>query len=711
MHDHTAEVLDVQDLRQAPPRLTLAGALQLWMEITGVEPRKDGGFKLGELEIWFLNREIQESLDLDSSEITGRLLLSFIVQQYFQDRKFSVDELLNEPARVAAYLAKSQELASYLRGPDVADLGDDFAQRLGRALDRYDALTPEVRKIVEHRGSHGDRGMLAVLRRDAMRTLAKLEVHQFLDGEPEASDVKPTYGPFLFRWTNINSMLRAMTTAPSGVTVNMIMSPGKPYGVYFAFAIRHGGRLFVFTDREATPHPLAEGMCPRPDKILADRANRHWFPYDVAGLRFDEEGRAYIETSSGKSIVPYQTDIQPVKPLAELAPPQVIWLTMMLDLIVERFWRQEYRAPQLSYTGEMVRVATPLLEAAQEARLPVVITSDTVLSVERITTDDVHSDVVREEDVGRIVDYRHRWLEERYRGRVLAESLDIVAVESQPLRVTYEGEGNLKAVIVPETQVAIQKFGYERDHALQQTAKVTMLDPELFGTREQLQRDRLFIARSNYAAQINALAVREFDERQEEVVHWVRQRVRANLPALRPLLGRPEVMALTQYRGDSFCDRASSRYDAAKGTREFVRRFDVVEHGIKEDLLNYTTQFQGRINLYRTPYKGGLPACHFTGAQSQWLVRMVPENAQQLAFMCGATVEELPDVLQHWNLLRPNVGNQLLDRVDPLLWQLQDPWCELSFALNLFVSRTAMKQLEADATRNTGVMPDFLVPA
>lgn len=666
---------------------SLGDALKLWVELTGVEPRERGAggrFTMGQLSVQALHEEIAESLEMDHSETTGRMLLSLIVGDYLKDTSFTADELLNRPEAALRYMDRAKRLTAFLRGPEVAGRGDDFADTMRQALERYGALTPEVQQVIEERSPHGARGTLAVLRRDAMRTIQHLQVNQFLDGEPEEPSVRPAYGKQLYRWSNVNSMLRAMVAAPSGVTVNMIEKPSNPYGVHFVFAIRNGGRLFVFTDKEQVPHPLAEGMWRRPDKVLAARANRNWFPYDVAGLRFSEDGRAYIETSQGRSLVPYQTNVQPVKPLSELSPPQIIWPVMVLDLIVEKFWRQDYRAKQLSFTGEMVRVATPLIEAAQAARLPVVVSSEATLRVEPLTLKDVSSDAVTADDVGSLGAGENRWLEERYRHLVREDALDLVRDQSEALLLTADG-------ISTQEEVAGGLSHFAREEKLARLVKVEALDPESFGTAEELQRDRMFLARANFAGQIEAHAYREYEERRHQVREWVVGRMLKTLRSNEALLAASEVIVATAWRGDTWGNRCSNvRYSLA-GWREFIRRQDV------QETKAYLAAFVGGDGVVacRQPWKNGAPSCFFTGAPSAFLVSLVPETAEQLAWMCGVEKEDLPDVLQQWTQLRRGRRNHLLNRVDPMDWKVEDPWSRrMSFQLHVFVSKRTMARLE-----------------
>lgn len=697
---------------------SLSEALNLWVELTGVEPGIKGRFTLGDWAVKDLHNTIQEALDLDSSEVTAKMILAYIAQDYFQSRNFTVDELLTAPDKVSAYLAKANTLAAYLRSDDVQGRSDAFARNVKTVLEHYEALTPAVQEILDATGNQGDRAVLAILRRDALQSVQRLQVNQFLDGPIEAPEVVPAYGKYLYRWENINSMLAAMVNAPSGVTINMIQSTGNPYGVYFVFAIRNGGRLFTFTDKEWTPHPLAEGMWRRPDKILAARADRNWFPYDVAGLKFNEEGRAYIDYASGKSLVPYQGKATPIKHISELAPVQVIWISMMLELIVEKFWHQGHTEAELSYTGEMVKVATPLLETAQRSSLPLALRSQTPLKVAPITLADVHSDNVSADDVGELGDGANRWLEDRYGHRVLPQSLDLVAKPGGvDLLVRYEsgggpannaaaaGEHGLAVIpaMTTENEVRERVRWPEVDKALARMAKIDALDATAFGTRAQLEKDRKFLARNNYAKQINAMAKAEFRQRSEEVQKWVETRVAANLDNLKPLLMAKDALVHTMNR-DGFGTRGASGVRYADGMRQIVRHLDV-EHINSSSSGFYNYRGSGGVVFGRLPHMKSCLRCHFTGAPSSQMLQIVPETTQQLAYLCAVEVDQLPDVLQHWTQIETYNGNHILQRLDPLDWAVHNPWAKLEFKVSVFVSKRIFARLTKETAHSTWMEP------
>ena len=64
-----------------------------------------------------------------------------------------------------------------------------------------------------------------------------------------------------------------------------------------------------------------------------------------------------------------------------------------------------------------------------------------------------------------------------------------------------------------------------------------------------------------------------------------------------------------------------------------------------------------------------------------------------LALVAGCAVDDLPDVLQHWNLLRKYTGNQILNRVDPMIWKAHNPWLKLKLSVLIPLSKRAIAQI------------------
>jgi hypothetical protein len=666
-----------------PKRITLLEALTLWIDVTGVDPAsKLSGWTYGSMGVMDMHQALKEALELDPTEITGLLLFEYIVSLYLKERTFTMEMLLDEPEKVAHYLEKSRTLKDFLHSAEMKSTADGFSSKMRQAITSYGAETTDITMLLDspHR--------LAMLRRDAMRTMKHLEVHQFLKGNSESEETRPVYGKFVYDWVNINSMLRAMVNAPSGITVNMIRNPVDPYQGYFAFAIRNGGNLFVFTDREKTAHPLAADLSRRQDKVLANRAARNWFPYELLGMQFDEEGHCFIEKPSTTALLPHQAQAYPIKAIAELEASTVLWLTMMLDLIVDKFWHQEFQAPQLSFTGEMIKINTPLVNAAKAANLQIV--KENTLSMKPLTMNDVRGNNLSEESIGKNKNHQNQWLEDRYGHLVTDEAMNLLMLPHEVIQMdTTDGLGSISAIDKNKARSIANSHNRE-DGARHIT--LNAVDPSSFGTQEQIERDRRFIARSNYAKQIDRLAEQEFDRRKTEVQRWVREHIEGNYLNLLPMMRQETVIV--------DCEKLASGEHGAFNTwrgetkRQFMSRYSLTGEFAYRLKGIYRDHGEGKF-VFNTPgnWKKGAPCCFLTGGPSAFSISFHPETTSDLALMCGCTINDLPDVLQNWTQIEKTEGNHILDHVDPMVWQLHNPWTEFTFQSTYYVSVRGLAQI------------------
>lgn len=665
--------------------MSLSRALDLWIDVTGVDPSKTS-FRLGDLDVLSMHGVLREALELDDTEITGKLIFEYLVSNYFKERSFSIDELLTEPEKVSKYLQKSRELLSYLRNEELLSIGKAFSDKMMKAVRSYGAHDDTV--LADLKDPH----ILAVLRRDALRSLKSLRINQFLSGAHESADFQPVYGKFVYRWWNINSMLKMMTRMPSGITLNLICHPTDPCRSYFAFVIRNGGNLFVFTDKENTPHPMAEDLYRRMDKVLAARAQRNWFPYELMGLSYNDDGDPIIINSDARTLVAYQSELHPVKAISDLQSSTILWLTMMFDLIVQKFWREGYKAPQLSYTAEMIKVEDPLIAAARDASLPV--TDYEPPSLPPLMRSDVHSDSVDAAALGKTGFGANSWMEERYGQQVSDEVLNIIRPAGAALRLeVFPQEQSVVVDTAKHSERHLSLLAEERNKT---SFKLDFLDATSFGTREELAADRVFVARSNYAKSINYLAAKEFDQRKKEIQDWVRERITQNLESLYPLLAKEEVLLPCVKFDDSPERGATTWRGMSQGVykRAFVRRTALTGENEWQKQYIYSEMQNGSVTFLGAGYKENAPTCFHTNAPSFCMAKIIPETTVDLAFLCGCEVSELPDVLQHWTLFKRFVGNPILDRVDPMEWECDNPWATLEFQAIFFFSKRAINALE-----------------
>lgn len=86
--------------------------------------------------------------------------------------------------------------------------------------------------------------------------------------------------------------------------------------------------------------------------------------------------------------------------------------------------------------------------------------------------------------------------------------------------------------------------------------------------------------------------------------------------------------------------------------------------------------------------------CYLTDARSSWKMQFTPGSPDDLTLMVGTTVEELPVYLRHWSPADdPYVGNHILNRIDPIEWILDSPWDQMSFGVDIYLSKRGRSAL------------------
>ncbi|KVP75220.1 hypothetical protein WJ96_05540 [Burkholderia ubonensis] len=669
-------------------------ALKLWLELSEVDPGQTRfninlGGGLCEWTVKRMHDFIKEALELDDSNTTGVLMLDALSKTYFDNRNFSISQLLSDPERTTAYVSKAAALRDLVRAPEFMEQNNRFVSHLRTALKMYGMDTDKTLAMAENLHEIG------YLRRDAFRSIQQLRVDQFLSGEPEPAGTKPVYHGWVHQFWNINSLVQAACRQPSGVTLSLVRDPDDLQS-YFVFAIRNGGNLFLLSDVPVHAHPLAQYMSRKPERAFDSRTSRNWFPYDLLNLKFDEESEMFFaDEARRRSLVPQQQTVDRLKPIGDLDPQEVLWIVMMFDLIVDKFWLKRHQAPALSYTAAMIREERPLIEAAEAANLPVV--AYQTLALPALTREDLTAEKVAAA-VGTDGGSPNAWLEARYADKVDPELFNLLDNGANKLYLPpvapRKGERsprehkNHELAVVTSSYVSVLPKDDEDLPFWHTEGRYGLhaLNTTMFGTREELEHNRIFLARYNQAQAINRLADEEFSQRKAEVIKWWSDRVKQNLDYLLSLAAAGTLRRVFEPTGPGCSLETADGYSYADGTFNFVRTFgdDDWYPGASCTLSLHQGYLSGRDKF----------ECMVTGAASSYRVLFQPQNAKQLAELAGCEVSDLPDVLQHWSAGRDHQGNHILDRIDPMAWALRDPWCGVDFRIVLFLSKRGLAQVK-----------------
>jgi len=523
--------------------------------------------------------------------------------------------------------------------------------------------------------------ILPFLRRDALNSLGSLKPYQFLRGQAGTGPAQVI--EHVYQAWNINDLLVALRDMPvSGIAVVLLRNPSSPDRSYFAFAMRNGDNVILFTDKNKPAYPGQEDVLASRGSRGTGRSymSRTWenhFPYQILKTSFDEKGDVVFNAetapvAAGKSVVPLMK-------LSDLPPSQTIWLTMMLSLISEKFWKQSWQAEALSYTGEMVRNKSLLVTDGHGENLPV------AQDYAPIALDDVKvGDVTREAldaQLERPTQGVHFWMEERYRGTVSPEMVNqwFTGTNTTILLPKLEDENDVwrnrrEAVMtqiapgIVSVDTSVSRPHWEKPSGY----KLQTFSGTDFGTEQELRDDRMWIARHNFSKQIQKAADEEHKRREEEIKAWYHGMVQENLPYL---LQQIAELSLERKAG---VERRGNQ----------VLRFAPVAGGE----WRYTYETSNPIGEY--VYTGSKRRCVMTDAISTYRAMFAPRTAQEMALLCGCEIDGLPDVLQHWTKEKDYVGNHLLNRLDPMDTLVTDPWKSFRAEVNVFLSKRGLSQIE-----------------
>ncbi len=691
-------------------------AMTLWFELTKMDPNATSWRGFEQIRLHGVNEELKASMEYDPSMITTYLLLDACSTDYFKQAKVSVADFNDDPDTVFDYMDKVREFQKLIRDPEIVEEANAFIEATRNALTKYDVPAEKIEAFFENKHD------LAFIRRDALKSINRLRVDQFMEGELDPAGTVPIYNREVFGYWNVNSLINHLCSMPSGMSLNLIRDPDELHS-YFTISVRNGGNLMVLTDIQEYAHPLGRYMSRRPDRTFEARTVRNWFPYDLLNIKYNDKGEPYHDIhrkSIEKGLVPHQTEHFVLTKFSELGVGEVVWATLVFDLIYDKYWKKPFKALPTSYTNEMIRLEDQgtLLAAATNANLLVV--GYQPLNLPRLTHEDMRSENLDEKALGRRHKGwedrygSHRWMEDAYGHLVPEEALNLLGVSpdahhylayhpEKEIKHRWKSDGPTQIVSVNDSEVKClmhrQRSSFDgpfRDLDLQKNAIYALekVDGTLFGTREQLDADRKFIARVNYVVGLQREADRAFERDRPEILRWFKEKVEANLDRFLAFAHYEEVERIrskyatfggTWLDGDN-ADKNTERYTFST-LNDQNRKLKSYEYSRYDSdwTLNYS---QGWMQT------GGFYRCYKTGAKSSYQLFIEPGSPADLAWMLDMKPEDLPVFLQHWNPGDDHyVGNSILDRIDPMEWKLDNPWDKVSFAVSFFLSKRAVAKI------------------
>ena len=624
--------------------------------------------------------KIAETTQWDPTGITALMLLYGVVESYVVDMKFTGVQVLDNLDDLQKTLLPLKKIRDSLRTPELKELFEDKAAVWEEAMSFYCVDRDDVRSWLNP-------FQMGQLQRDAFYSINKLEAHQFLCGE--GSKVPLKLNDSVWEVWNVNSMLRIIRDQPeSGISIFLVRTPDGLHS-YFSIGIKNGDNIVILTDRDRHDNVLQQGMKRRPDRDFQKRAEKHRFPYHLVGVKCNEENkRLYAEART--DLVPYQSRVVSLSRIAELLPDEILWVWLLADLINKKFWKNQFRLLELSYTGEMVVKPSVLVGDGALAKSGVY----TPLVLPPLTNNEVSSESTKE--LWRCKPTGHNdWMDQRYGDQISDQVYNLIGtpaeqdwqgrVESAPKLIGVDGQATdveygkdhfgrrvIKEIVVGDTSLPV--------------AAVRGLVPTDFGSAQYIKKARVFAARCNRAAVLQKLANKEYEKEYDFYTEWYRNKITENIQVLMAAI--PHEVFEVKWEGRlSFHEKLDS-----KPPRQNILRVRQLSsscvysktHTTPNDVQWYSGNLH--VSCLINPNRPASVAAVFT-----------PGGPQGMAALCGISVADLPWPFVHWSREEPYTGNHILDDVDPVEWRLHNPWMKFPSAYTICLSKTEYNKLRHKA--------------
>jgi len=627
-------VIDVNEIHEL-----MNMALEKYTVVCGLDP--DNWTKRTEIEMLNLASE------LDDTGITMFAMLRGLYDLFLKDTKFSAKYVMDEFKKFSTTIAAIRELYDIVEDPQIVEHLQAFENGILKSAHGYGKLNeemPELKRLLV------DKYDMASVRLSALRSMRELQQFQFLQGESSKEPLKVNH--WIFEFWNINSLVAAMRAQRiPGVSLCLIRDPEQVMASYFVFAVANGENLTILTDREEGPHPMYWKMARRPDRDMARRWQKNYFPYHLLNLKpiTDEDGNVkgyYAAERTG--LVKYNLEAVKLSPLGMLPPAEFMWTTLLLDRINEEFGKKQKLLPKLAYTGEMIVAPEALVGSTgslvqQNHYKP--------LELPKLRTEDVTRETTAEQWERNPTTFND-WAEARYAKNVPTELLNVVGEQQRHL-------------LAASTNL-VRDDGWNKKEV-----QLVGFSPVTFGDAEKLHRDQLWVARYNQMQHVNQQMHDEYEANKDDVIVWWNSAIKKRKDSLVEAALRMEFKTKTV------------RYPAW-GDEPDIKEANILKVGLRSHFLDKDTA-----RLSEWGHCFGNWACYLQLQEDDTLLQanvyalFKPDNPMALAELAGVEVLDLPVWLQHWYQNEPYDGNCILDRLDPLDWVVNNPWRRLNFLVHI----------------------------
>jgi hypothetical protein len=671
---------------------TLNDALLLWQDILEPGDPEQTRINLGQWEARRTLEDLNECLRLDRTGVTSAMILLGMFEGYVRDWALTFREILDGEVQTDAKFLKCRRLDGLLQAADIQEPIAAFKGEVLSGLKAYDAKADAAEMA-------NDSISLGILRRDALVSFDRLAVHQFAQGK--AKDKSGGFNPSVYEFLNVNSAIEAVIrSGQTGITMALIRdSDGEDAFSFFAFICWNGGTLTVLTDKIGWVHPKQKGMIRCPGRRISEEIEKNRFPYQLAGIQWSSDGKA-AWVPERRGLINWQFKMNRLAPINSLEPDQVVWLSMMFDLMRRKYFKQNVQMGKLSYTAEMCfqRIA------ANPDQALIALTEGKVIELPDIHVADLTAENLADQWESKPTGH-NRWLEARFADKLTDNLINVTCDDAGEMIVPDKIPHGLKKWFGP---IKHDWRGHETGDSLR-----SVLSPQVpteFGTREQLLRDQQWAARFNQAVIINRLAEADFKKRNQWAKDWWNDHVQANKAALidAAIAGelKCETILLKQFARRERNERANTnlvstwKYEPSGRVGRY--EFTGGQYYYGQAATAWIDDGRFSNDHYSADYLKHYCCRSDDDTMARVFIVIGADTPMEIAAIVGMEVEQMPIEFQNCWREEPYGGNSILDRLDPMDWVVGNYWGRLNPRAIVCLSRR-----EFQKGRRALGLPDF----
>ena len=614
--------------------MTIEEKLNLWVKLTGVNPDESKttisiSGALSEYDIKRMNNQLKEALTYDDTGMFAEAYLQKFFQTFLEKRETSLLDLVTKP-ELSSYIQDLRTLYVALQESHAAETIMEDARK---AMDFYHLPSDQL-----------DVFTIAELRTSADRCMnGKLRVLQFASGEPSQKGFQMSQDIFCFR--DMNALLyAAASNRMDGVSLVYLPNENQATDSCFAFVIKNGENLYLLTDMPKYEHPGQNHMTRCPGRTMANRIDCNYFPYQtVAKIDTSDLWDSGRHGVSGKDLL---EDCTKLGTFRDMDQQEAFWTVLMISMIRDRFYKTVPHY-EISYAGAMIE--TPQIE------------QNHTLAIRNYFPTLELQDLPIQNDMeeGEARPWSKDYLISRYKDRIDPDAFNLIA-------------GTDRFALADGRYTKERDFFHEKQHLL------LAFNLNQCGTKQEIEQNQEYVERYNYSVQIQRLVNEDYQKKRQKVADNVQEMVTRKLRNL----------CLEHLQGKLVT--AWSVWDP----------FEKVTENRKEDFSQqYTFDHWHELNnaytssnvYFRYGYDGisnkADMRCYFSGKKPGVVIRIIPSTMDALLRVCDCKKEELPVELQHWHTEEEYYGNPILERIDPLLWHVSDPFNKMRFEINILLSK------------------------